>query len=479
MSLKKNRVPKQKSCTCCAKSKVKCDLKVPACQRCIDRHTHCEYPVDTLTAALAETNEDDANFPFLFATSYNPPAVGRSPVDIQSASALLPGTVDLTPMDDVVSMGWNNWLGDEAAIGFWNAGEWNYSVPGVGEEVSIADFGAPESAMDLMAASIPESEPASSSATSGLSPVDKSWWTPPPTSSDSPSRFSTPQSSRTDAMQLPKLFSVEEITTVICDYPKQLLRDTFWSPFVHHRHYRCSQGGLAEPIAVALCCISANQQRVESSLPFVCKMFNDERERLVNEFPTKAENLEDALASLHAMCIYQIETILVLQSHNSMKSKISSAQLYHHFLLKMTRRLCQEHLKEASLKGDIANEWHSWTLAETLRRTTFLVSMVNELSYHTNSINRVYYESLHDSLVIDMPLPAPESMWRALNKDEWKAARDTTGWTGDGIIALRAALDKLDAGAGSDKSESPLGRLDNIQQISNLIISSARHLRPG
>jgi hypothetical protein len=382
-------------------------------------------------------------------------------------------------MDDVVSMGWNNWLGDEAAIGFWNAGEWNYSVPGVGEEVSIADFGAPESAMDLMAASIPESEPASSSATSGLSPVDKSWWTPPPTSSDSPSRFSTPQSSRTDAMQLPKLFSVEEITTVICDYPKQLLRDTFWSPFVHHRHYRCSQGGLAEPIAVALCCISANQQRVESSLPFVCKMFNDERERLVNEFPTKAENLEDALASLHAMCIYQIETILVLQSHNSMKSKISSAQLYHHFLLKMTRRLCQEHLKEASLKGDIANEWHSWTLAETLRRTTFLVSMVNELSYHTNSINRVYYESLHDSLVIDMPLPAPESMWRALNKDEWKAARDTTGWTGDGIIALRAALDKLDAGAGSDKSESPLGRLDNIQQISNLIISSARHLRPG
>lgn len=483
MSLKKSRVPKQKSCTCCAKSKVKCDLKIPACQRCTDRHTHCEYPLDPLTAALVETNEDDAIFPPLFASSYIPSAVGLSPIDIQFTNASLPSTVDQIPVDDVVSMDWNNWRGDEAAMGFWNAGEWNYSVPGVEEDASIADFSVHERSMDLIAASIPESEPASSSATSGHSPLDKSWWTPPPSSSNSllatsPSGFSTPQSSRTDPIQLTKLFSVDEITPVICDYPKQLLRDTFWSPFVHHRHYRCSQGGLAEPIAVALCCISANQQCVESSLPFVCKMFNDERERLVNEFPTKAENLEDALASLHAMCIYQIETILVLRSQNSVKQKISSAQLYHHFLLKMTRRLCQEHLKGASLKGDITSEWHSWTLAETLRRTSFLVSMVNELSYHTNSINRVYYESLHESLVMDMPLPAPESMWRALNKEEWKAARDSTGWIGEGIITLRAALDKLDAAAWSEKCESQLGRLDNIQQISNLIISSARHLRP-
>lgn len=456
---------------------------MPACQRCTDRRTRCEYPVDPLTAALAETNGDDTMFSPAFAGSNIPPAVGLSPIDLQLTNTSLPGTAAQTPMDDVASMDWNNWLGDGAAMGFWNAGEWNYSLPGV-EETSVADMSVYARSMDLVTASVPEPEPASSSATSTHSPLDKPRWTPPPTLNDSllvtsPSSDSTPQSSRTDPIKLTKLFSLDEITTVICDYPKQLLRDTFWSPFVHHRHYRCSQGGLAEPIAVALCCISANQQCVESSFSFVCKMFDDERERLVNEFPTKAENLEDALASLHAMCIYQIETILVLRSQNSVKQKISSAQLYHHFLLKMTRRLCQEHLKGAPLKGDIASEWQSWTLAETLRRTSFLVSMVNELSYHTNSINQVYYESLHESLVMDMPLPAPETMWRALNKDEWKAARDSSGWTGKGIITLRAALDKLDAAAESEKSESQLGRLDNIQQISNLIISSARHLRPG
>ena len=101
--------------------------------------------------------------------------------------------------------------------------------------------------------------------------------------------------------------------TIICDYPKQILRPTFWPPFVHHRHYRCSQGGLAEPIAIALCCVSANLQSVESSLPFVRKMIENEREGLVNDFPLKSENLEDALSALHAMCIYQIETILAFR----------------------------------------------------------------------------------------------------------------------------------------------------------------------
>lgn len=385
-------------------------------------------------------------------------------------------------MDDTASMDWNNWLSDGTAIDFWNAGEWNFSVAGVVEEANTPGFSVNERSLDLISTPILESGPSSSSAMSGLSPPDKSWWTPPLNSSDSslatsPSGLSTSQPSRTVPIQFTKLLSVDEITTVICHYPNQLLRETFWSPFAHHRHYRCSQGGLAEPIAVALCCVSANKQCVESSLSFVCKMINDERERLVNEFPTKSENLEDALAALHAMCIYQIETILVTQSQKSIEQKISSAQLYHHFLLKMTRRLCQEHFERASLKDDTASEWHSWTIAETLRRTSFLVSMVNELSYHINSINRVYYESLHESLVMDMPLPAPDSMWRALNEVEWRAARDSTGWTGNGVMTLRSAMDKLDAAAGSEKSESQLGRPDNIQQISNLIISSARNLR--
>ena len=274
------------------------------------------------------------------------------------------------------------------------------------------------------------------------------------------------------------LFVVKEIAKVICDYPKQMLRPNFWSPFVHHKHYRCSKGGLAEPIAIALCCVSANLQSVESSLAFVCNMINTERERLVKEFPGKSENLEDAMAALHAMCIYQIETILAFRSQKLAKQRISGAELYHHFLLKMTRRLCQEHVEAVLSKDNNAIDWQRWTMSETLRRTTFLVDMVNELSYHTNALNPVYYESLQKSLVLDMPLPAPDSMWHACNEHEWTVARDATGWSGAGVLTLRDLDLGPQAGVPSANRSSlnDWRRLDNIEQISKLIISSAKHV---
>ena len=277
-----------------------------------------------------------------------------------------------------------------------------------------------------------------------------------------------------------QLFGVSEIMKVICDYPKQMLRPNFWSPFVHHRHYRCSKGGLAEPIAIALCCVSANLQSVESSLPFLCKTINAEKERLVAGFPTKSESLEDAMAALHAMCIYQIETTLVFRSQKSAKQQISSGELYHHFLLKMTRRLCQEHMERTSLKDTTAVDWYTWTIAESLRRTTFLVNMVNELSFHTNALNPAYYEPLDPSLVLDLPLPAPETIWRALNEREWAVARDDSGWAGAGVCTLRDLTDRLESGASSADGGSPSQgsrRHNNIEQISNLIISSARHFK--
>lgn len=318
-----------------------------------------------------------------------------------------------------------------------------------------------------------------------LDPPNKSWRTSLSASNISlkasrPNSLSASRpSTRPTAVQPSGLFGVDEINSIICEYPKHMLRSNFWSPFVHHRHHRCSQGGLAEPIAVALCCVSARLQSVESSVPFLCRMINDERENLIRDFPNKMKNLEDAIAMLHAMCIYQIETVLAIRMQKAVQVRISSTGTYHHFLLKMTRRLCQQHNERVSLKENTAISWHSWTMAETLRRTTFLVDMCNELSYHTNALNGVYYESLDDGLLLDMPLPAPDSMWRASSEDEWATARDATGWTGAGVVTLRSAMDgqdtiprSLDENPGSDSMRS-----DKIQQISKLIISSARHLK--
>lgn len=114
---------------------------------------------------------------------------------------------------------------------------------------------------------------------------------------DSPSVPSTQTKSYTSGNQLSKsqgkqgfesiqasLLDVEEAARVLCEYPKQMLNQEFSSPFVHHRYYRCSEAELTEAYAVALCCVSANLSATKSSLPFVCGIINEQRERLVNEF---------------------------------------------------------------------------------------------------------------------------------------------------------------------------------------------------
>jgi hypothetical protein len=520
-SLKKSRAPKKKSCTSCARSKAKCDLIVPACKRCMDRHTTCTYPIDSSTALAAHFDEDQAISAPSHVDSYTTSPTAFAPTDAQLENNQL-GTLQdgmrdgmrrsQTAAGDIMPMDWCNGLDDGSTMNFWSSSAWNtasvdmeapcmntaaekpsstshgdssWLLQNTDSGGQFPDFGffgtthglgnidgvtfherslSPTAATRLSATPVveasavrinakkdgiggplekttsviaPSHEPPSISAgmsdppstnrskvsTSSSpaagnvpSPLEGSRrglsWASNGHSSTTNSRrdlSTSPPSSCSGLLQKSGLFDVEIITDVICEYPKQLLRQNFWSPFVHHRHYRCSQGGLAEPVAIALCCVSANQQCVESSFPFVCKMINNERERLVNEFPTKSENLEEALTVLHAMCIYQIETILALRLQRPVKQQISSAELYHHFLLKMTRRLCQEHIEGLSLKDNHAIHWQRWTMAETLRRTTYLVNMVNELSYHTNALKSVYHESLDDPLLLNMPLPAPES----------------------------------------------------------------------
>ncbi|KAL8698652.1 MAG: hypothetical protein Q9201_006450 [Fulgogasparrea decipioides] len=588
-SFDKGRSHKKKSCNLCARSKVKCDLHVPACQRCMDRHTKCEYPLDSTTAAVSQWHESiTISLPNTFDSFMSLPdkPTPPAPTTTNGQPRTAQDRLEQAVVDDGMNMDWEAGLNDGSITDFWNASAWNLTpievealstnstvqvlptsdmiLPmAVSEEAAgrqFPDSGRPigmttghqpdsttiitsheksqspsaaqnlglESASETLLANYnrkrnttgqnPKTGSFSTteshvrrdvpvSKTSGSDPPSRRRSNPPvSTTPSSHTMLASPEMSRrtsprasngslevdsprgspssppsmvSGSIRNSGLCGVDEIMKVICDYPKQMLRTNFWSPFVHHRHYRCSKGGLAEPIAIALCCVSASLQSVESSLPFLCKTINAERERLVTEFPAKSENLEDAMAALHAMCIYQIETILVYRSQKSAKQQISSGELYHHFLLKMTRRLCQENNERISLKDNTAIDWHTWTMAETLRRTTFLVNMVNELSYHTNALNPAYYESLHPSLVLDMPLPAPETMWRALNENEWAAARDDSGWSGVGVLTLRDFTVRLESGDSSadGSSRSQRGRYDNIQQISNLIISSARHLK--
>jgi hypothetical protein len=98
----------------------------------------------------------------------------------------------------------------------------------------------------------------------------------------------------------------QDLFGIVREYPRMLLQPNFWSPFIHHRLYRCSKDGMAEPLGIALACVSAYSSSVESSFEFVDNMINSQRERLVREFHLYSDRPETCLAALHAVCVYQI-----------------------------------------------------------------------------------------------------------------------------------------------------------------------------
>ena len=51
--MKKPRVSKQKSCVFCARSKLKCSLDYPSCERCNQRGSPCEYPTSPINSPQA------------------------------------------------------------------------------------------------------------------------------------------------------------------------------------------------------------------------------------------------------------------------------------------------------------------------------------------------------------------------------------------------------------------------------------------
>ncbi|BAE56756.1 unnamed protein product [Aspergillus oryzae RIB40] len=230
-----------------------------------------------------------------------------------------------------------------------------------------------------------------------------------------------------------------DLFTVLRDYPGMILEREFWSPFVHHRLYRCSMGGMAEPMGIALACVSAHASSVESSYGFVDRMINEERDKLVRNFHKHVDTPETCLAAVHAVCLYQI---LGLFGDNFLPAAIvrpqvpkeindkrreeneRAAELHSSFLMKMARRLYKMHQEKLLTHHNDETDWNRWKYAESLRRNFFFVNMINILGAKARLLNEQYFEPLGDDIVLQLPLPATEHMWRCCDEEEWAIARE-------------------------------------------------------
>lgn len=83
---------------------------------------------------------------------------------------------------------------------------------------------------------------------------------------------------------LPSHPSVDDLIEFTRNYPRQMLDIEYWPPFIYHKLYRCSAGGVSESVAIALCCLSAKLNGFKSSSQFLNSMIDNERARLVDNF---------------------------------------------------------------------------------------------------------------------------------------------------------------------------------------------------
>lgn len=87
--------------------------------------------------------------------------------------------------------------------------------------------------------------------------------------------------------KLPSHPSADNLIEFTRNYPRRMLDIEYWPPFIHSRLYRCSAGGVSEPVAIALCCLSARLNGFESSVQFLNNMIDNERARLLDSFVSR------------------------------------------------------------------------------------------------------------------------------------------------------------------------------------------------
>ncbi|CAH0043525.1 unnamed protein product [Clonostachys solani] len=157
----------------------------------------------------------------------------------------------------------------------------------------------------------------------------------------------------------------------IYGFPQMMLKAGTYPPFVHPSVYRCSEGEVTAPLAIAFCCLGSYNAAMRSSEKFAYSMINQEREKLIKDFMTR----------------YLART-------------------------QTTKILCAPQ-----------ETWESWALSETIRRTILLVNSINSLSCRVGRQDPRLFESLDDELVFQSPLPAAIDLWRAKTASEWTSKK--------------------------------------------------------
>ncbi|GFF29275.1 hypothetical protein IFM61606_10324 [Aspergillus udagawae] len=407
---------RRKACNACVVAKTKCCCTQPTCSRCAKRGVHCEY-VSTVNAAATIPSDSSDSSSSLSANDHPRPDETR--VNAADFPPLWSphSTLDGPSADSLDSWNIQNFI--------WNLD--TLDLPPLPSSASLVHEVAP-----VLTPAFPTSHPS---------------FTFPLASAPSPQSYSTLVRETSMALPGPGIPDVSTLTSLrgspdmvvrppnhinlLAQYPKLLLQDDFYCPFVHRTLFNehVADMTILPHTSMAICCGGALGARNAAS--YVKRAIDAQRQSLIESYPTY--HCMEQWDALHAMLLYEILDMGIAPvDESSWKLKRLTKGLKSPFLSKMTQCFSRSYLEShdtallppANAGPNGTDSWVKWAVSETARRTIFLANIINFFSNHDLNSGRQspYYEPLNDELIMKMPLPCDQALWSARTEDEWRKA---------------------------------------------------------
>ncbi|GKZ48652.1 hypothetical protein AbraIFM66951_000736 [Aspergillus brasiliensis] len=491
------RQSKRKSCDACAQKKLRCSMTRPSCSRCLQSRRPCVYPQSSVPVQAPSLDDSQDNlvssvgsihavpvcagiipggttwalptYPFDTPSTGDElndgPGASWSPETPTNAELAIQTVNDSTmfPMQDVSLMNSPTWQDDlHEQPETYGLEEF---FPGPLDSCSQTMYMPPTmgSSPVTMVPPTPATLPGDSYATGGglnMRSVSAgyfdSFWPDNLVSNDEDNetwRLGTYTDSRTGSgfgqSFLPKTHHhspgdigdlYQELFSLLREYPGLALQRQFYSPFLHHELQGYAMQSMGQPLSTTLSSISSYATYLETCDTFDLSMHNGER----------LAAAEGCVVALHAVCVHQILSIFGDNFATASFSKLPSFAGDHgnseapvEILLRMTQRVYKLHEDILRTPHEDETDWRRWKFAETLRRNIFFANIVRTLAGRARRYNGINIDPLDSAILLQLPLPAPEEMWRARSEGEWMIARAQTqqswarGVDGSMLPALR------------------------------------------
>ncbi|KAL7936462.1 hypothetical protein V8C35DRAFT_295553 [Trichoderma chlorosporum] len=425
---------RQKSCTHCRQSKLRCNRATPTCSRCAERNLACDIRVIHVSPYSASRR---SNVPRL-------DIVDVEGLDYQHSDFGVPPA-----LFDAVSTGAGVTLSDENVSSDWIST--NSLEPGQFKskslDLEIGNFGPntfeDQFGLQMMSESecsgqnVVETWTSACAANSGDS-VPISNWDPPSLSNKSSSecnitsyddmtsavivQTSSAQGSLRSRPVLKGCMLTNMVLGQITGYPKMLILGDRLPPFIHAPCYtderlspECGEMGkhqcLPKRLAICASLVDMFYSRTDASADFVWQTIYSEGQRLREEY--KMLDSYGQLAALQAVIIY-----ILLQAQDPETAERNGANALLVLMMELFTCLT-ERIDWDTCDFTESSHREDWVLRESLRRIVALLGLVELLFEglippHVTQANPPYKNFR------STPLPSQRDLWEARTNRSWR-----------------------------------------------------------